>query len=223
MIIKRQQVDRFLTPPEPRAEVLTPWAEDADWSPEALESGQQADRRNTDRRRGYRRIEDQHLVSRAQEEADQIREAARQEGFDAGVADAAEAMQALQDSFDQLLLGRESGLAMMADELSRLAVEIAERILKTEVSCDDTLVQRLVEETVQKAGRDTRSILIKVHPDEAEGVKAWTKTLRVDADVSVKAEDQLPLGSCVVETDSGLIDASFSTQLSILRRLLGLG
>ena len=49
---------------------------------------QRQERRRGDRRRGYRRIDDRNLISRAQEEADQIKESAAKEGYKAGLEEA---------------------------------------------------------------------------------------------------------------------------------------
>ena len=43
----------------------------------------------------------------------------------------------------------------------------------------------------------------------------------VPVEVMVMDDPNVDQGSCVLETNSGLIDASFSTQLGILRQLLG--
>ena len=50
---------------------------------------QRRERRTGNRRRGYRRIDDRNLVSRAQEEAVQIMQNAYQEGYNLGLQQAA--------------------------------------------------------------------------------------------------------------------------------------
>ena len=105
-----------------------------------------------------------------------------------------------------------------------MAVEVAARVIKTEVSCDETLVLSLVRDTIQKAGRNSKSILIKLNPEDAPTVKKMLKDdpiPNLQAEVMVMDDPNVDQGSCVLETNSGLIDASFSTQLGILRQLLG--
>ena len=53
-----------------------------------IDFSQRQERRRGDRRRGYRRIDDRNLISRAQEEADSIRETAAKEGYKAGLEQA---------------------------------------------------------------------------------------------------------------------------------------
>ena len=53
-----------------------------------IDFSQREERRTGNRRRGYRRIDDRNLISRAQEEAIQIKEAAYQEGYNLGLENA---------------------------------------------------------------------------------------------------------------------------------------
>ena len=49
---------------------------------------QRQERRRGDRRRGFRRIDDRNLISRAREEAQNIKEAAAKEGYQEGLMQA---------------------------------------------------------------------------------------------------------------------------------------
>lgn len=199
-----------------------------DWTLENLEAGLVPERRQEDsqgeRRRGYRRIEDRDLISKAHEEANAIREQAQAQGFQEGLGQASEVVQSLQDSIANLLRAREDALLSVSREIGALAVEVATRIIKTEVSCDETLVMALVRDTIQKAGRSNKTILIKVNPDDVQIVKKSLKDdpiPNLDAELIVMEEPTVDTGSCIIETNSGLIDAAFSTQLGILQQLFG--
>jgi len=199
-----------------------------EWNESTVSAGEAPERRSpdtrTDRRRGYRRIEDKNLISKAYEEANAIRENAQAQGFEEGLQQALHAMDELRSDIGRLLNGREEALLSLADEIGALAVEVASRIIKTEVSCDETLVLSMVRDTIQKAGRNAKSILIKLNPDDTLTVKKMLKDdppPHLQAEVIVMDDPSVDAGSCVLETNSGLIDASFSTQLGILRQLLG--
>ncbi len=200
-----------------------------DWSEDAVEQGlapdrRAEDRRAADRRRGYRRIEDKSLITKAHEEANAIRENAYRQGFEEGLGQVEAEVRELRDKLDDLLISRDQVLESVADDIAPLAVEIAERIIKTEVSCDEELINAIVQDTIQKVGRNTKSILIKVHPDDVRIVKEGLKhhpPSNMNAEIMVMDDPTVDRGSCVVETNSGLIDASFSTRLEILRRLFG--
>lgn len=183
------------------------------------------EKRAVDRRRSYRRLEEKQVINEAYAEAERIREQARNEGFQAGLLEASTAVAQLQEQLSQLLIGRAEVLESVADQIGPIAVEIAERIIKTEVSCDETLVMRIVLDTIQKVGRGTKSILVKVHPDDVLLVKSQLKEHPIEnlqAEVMVSDDPAVDPGSCWVETNSGLIDATFKTRLAILRQLFGL-
>jgi flagellar assembly protein FliH len=119
---------------------------------------------------------------------------------------------------------REEALLSITDEIASLAVEVAARIIKTEVSCDETLVMSLVRDTIQKAGRSAKTILIKLNPEDTNAVKRLLKEdpiPNLSAELIVMDDPTVDQGSCIIETNSGLIDASFSTQMGILRQLFG--
>lgn len=198
------------------------------WNEANVEAGlvpdrRTADRRN-DRRRGYRRVEDRTLISKAHEEANAIRENAHNQGYEEGLAEARATIDELRATIASLLNIREEALLSITGEISSLAVEVAARIIKTEVSCDDTLVMSLVKDTIQKAGRGTKTILLKLNPEDTGTVKRLLKEEPIpnlNAELIVMDDPTVDQGSCIIETGSGLIDASFSTQLGILRQLFG--
>lgn len=242
MIIKRHKLEKLLaegalTLPSPSASHAPAEASMAEpmapappeWNEQTVEEGLVQDRRARDRtsgerRRGYRRVEDRALVSRARDEAAAIRENAAREGFEEGLQQAHEAISTLQGQLQAALAGRADALKTIVDDIAPLAVEIAERIIKTEISCDDALVRGIVDDTLQKVSRSSKSVLIKVHPDDVRLVKDGLKhkpPSHLNAEIMVMDDPSVDRGSCIVETNSGLIDASFSTRLEILRRLFG--
>jgi len=197
------------------------------WTVENFEAGLVQDRRQDsrpERRRGYRRIEEKELISKAVEEANAIKEQARQDGFQDGLNQAQGLVNTLQEAIAKLLNAREDALLSAADDISAIAVEVAERIIKTEVMCDNSVVMALVRDTIQKAGRQNKTILVKVHPDDIAVVKQTLKDEPIPglrAELIVMEDSTVDQGSCIVETNSGLVDASFSTQLGLLKQLFG--
>jgi flagellar assembly protein FliH len=191
------------------------------WTEEAVSSGKAQERRLLeDRRESYRRIEDKILITKASEQAHAILENAQHEGFEQGLTDARQTLELLQQQFQVILQSREDALLDMVNEIATFAVEVAERIIKTEVTCDDGLVLALVRDTLQKAGRGHRNILIKVNPEDNHRVKQYLKELPPsNTELVVMDDASIDRGSCLIETNSGMIDANFSTQLQILRSL----
>lgn len=238
MIIKRNKSDRL----KPRStsgkttggqQPLSVDEEDAWLLDEGVEeaaeenwSSSKPSRRLDERRRQYRRVEDKNLISRADEEAIAIRENAEREGYEEGLRQAESALNELRGILNTLINVREEAMEKLIDEIAPLAVEVAERIIKTEVKCDETLVLGLVRDTIQKVGRNTKSILVKVHPEDEALVKQNLREHPIPnlhAEIIVMDDENVDQGSCIVETSNGMIDASFSTSLEILKRLFGGG
>lgn len=234
MIIKRSKVDKLHHPDPPPGqsedeaglELESHGPEEDPWSQAAFESGLVADRRDNDRRRGsYRRAEDKLVISNAHDEAHQIRETARKEGFEAGLSQSEAVLAELRDALNNILSGREEALLSVANEISGMAIKVAERIIRTEVSCDETLVMKLVRDTIKTAGRNIKSLIVKVN---AEDVALVEKTLKSEpipnlkAEIEVMADEAVDVGSCIIETSGGLIDATFTTQLEVLRKLFNI-
>lgn len=208
---------------------LPPEPEPVAYSPELVSSGELPERReNTtnlqDRRQGYRRIEDRHLISKAHEEARYIKDQAYEEGLELGLMRVKDELNELREKLDEALLSRTAALATLSDDIAPIAVEIAERLIKVELSCDEDLVNTIVEDTLQKLDRNSKTVLIKVNPSDKSRVRNYLAEhppTHLKAEIMVIDQHDVEAGGCVVETDSGLIDASFHTRLTILKELFG--
>jgi flagellar biosynthesis/type III secretory pathway protein FliH len=196
-----------------------------EWTKETLAMGLVNERRQEDRRGEFRRADDQALISRAEQKAENILQKAQQDGFQQGLDQAESHLLQLQEQLKEVLSGKDEALKGISNDIAVLAVEIAERILKTEISCDETLVNQLVRDVIHKAGKQHKRIVVKVHPQDVKTVRADFETHPIpyyQGEFGVEDDEQISPGSCVVETSSGMIDASFETQLSVLRKLFGM-
>lgn len=178
------------------------------------------ERRRGDRRRGYRRIDDRNIISRAHEEANSIKERAAKEGFEYGLSQSKEELKKFGHSLDDFLNAKEKALEEVSSEIAFIAVKVAEKIIKTEVACDETLVLNIVSETLKEIGKDESSVIIKVYPDNAQIIRENLPKLfpygKANARITVMESNEVDSGSCIVETNNGMVDARFSTQLQIL-------
>ena len=210
------------------------------YSIEAIEQGVLPERRkrvdpyapNSDRREPgvYRRLEDRELISRAQEEANHIREQSRYEGYQQGYEEglnAAEAtLQPLRDAITGLDAVQQQAVQAISGDLIPLAVSIAERIIRAEVTLDDSLVVSMAKDMAAAVDASQKQLMLKANPADVDVLKTdidqdpnWTFNGR---EVVVMADPSVEQGSCIVETAAGQVDGSFATQLEMVRRLLGL-
>ena len=85
------------------------------------------ERRRGERRRGYRRIDERTLVSRAQEEAQSIRELAAKEGYKNGIEEAHTELETLKASLSEFLGSKKEAYDALSDDMLELSLEIAKK------------------------------------------------------------------------------------------------
>ena len=179
------------------------------------------ERRRGDRRRGYRRVDDRNLISRAEEEAKLLKETAQRDGFNQGMMIAKEQLLSFRSATEEFMHAKEASIGIIQEDLADLALKIAEKLIKREVSADKTIVLSIISDVIKEIGKDEKHIIIKIHPDEAEEVRMnlpnLFPSLQSEVRMLIEADDTVELGSCIVETKNGLVDARFSTQLDILQ------
>lgn len=195
--------------------------------PSPKDDGPRSERRRGDRRRGYRRIDDRNLISRAHEEANAIREMAAREGFEYGLEKAKEQIQELSNVLTQLLDAKEQAMRLAINDIAQMAVEISEKLVKQEVAADPEIVLNITSHAIKEMGKNHSNIIIKVNPADSALIKEHLPELYPYGDskttITVIEDNEVDWGSCIVETNTGVIDARFSTQLAILQRAFEIG
>ncbi len=179
------------------------------------------ERRRGDRRRGYRRVDDRNLISRAEEEAKLIKENSSREGFNQGLMIAKQQLESFRTVVDEFMRAKEESVAIIQNDVVEIALKIAKKIIKKEPSVDKNIVLSIISDVIKDIGKDEKHIIIKIHPDDADNVRTnlpnLFPSLQSEARIIVETEENVELGSCIVETKNGLVDARFSTQLEILQ------
>lgn len=179
------------------------------------------ERRRGDRRRGYRRVDDRNLISRAEEEAKLLKENAQRDGFNQGIMIAKEQLFAFRSATEEFMHAKEASIGIIQEDLADLALKIAKKLIKREVSADRTIVLSIISDVIKEVGKNEKHIIIKIHPDEVGEVQMnlpnLFPSLQSEVKMLIEADDTVELGSCIVETKNGLVDARFSTQLDILQ------
>ncbi len=192
----------------------------------SLEFKERFERRRGERRRGYRRIDERTLVSRAQEEAKSIREIAAKEGYKSGIEEAQAELENLKASLVEFLNSKKEAYDAISNDMLELSLEIAKKIIKKEVELSDDVLKGVLAEVFDEVSSSEEKITIKVAPDEVEFARASMpeilKNSVIDAKIVIVADEAVEKGSCVVITSNGVIDANFSTQLSIIQNAFGI-
>lgn len=202
----------------------------------------QADRILADARAQAERIrrdakaEATRLTERAAEDG---RAAGHAEGLEAGRAEGreaahAEAVEEFRAQFDALTRDWQAALdrwnrdrnRMMLEareDVIRLALAVARKIVHRHVDVDPAVVEDQIVEALRLVSEPGR-LVVRVHRDERERVESvlpdLLQTLDEDRDVCVVDDDSVEPGGCIVATAGGEIDATLKTQLDRIARAL---
>ena len=189
-----------------------------------IDFSQRVERRTGTRRRGYRRIDDRKLVSRAKDEADNIKRAAFEEGYKAGIDKATEDIQHFREQLKAFLTANKEVFEYIAPDILEISVDIAKKIIKKEVSTDPQVVMNIILDILKSVSKSEPKILIKVNPAEVQFVKDNMPNaiyeLGIEAKVSVVGDESLQAGGCKFETSNGIVDASIDAQTEIIKKAL---
>lgn len=202
--------------PEPQKEIT----EEDLFSLDNIDFKQRQERRKGDRRRGFRRVDDRNLISRAREEADAIRESAVKEGYQAGMEQASEELQQIRETFAVFMNAKQEVYEQIAPDILEISVDIAQKIIKKEVSEDPQVLVNNIVDVLKSLSKDENKIALRVNPVQVDVVKQQVPEILtiagLDARVSVLADEEVSEGGCLVTTSNGVVDATVETQLSVI-------
>jgi flagellar assembly protein FliH len=103
------------------------------------------------------------------------------------------------------------------EELVRLSLAIARRILHRELTVDPEALTGLVKAALEKLDlRDT--FRVRMHPDHADAVARCLAQIGAPQKIEVVPDTSLEKGSVIFETGRGSLDASAETQLAEIQR-----
>ncbi|MFH1278415.1 MAG: FliH/SctL family protein [Candidatus Eisenbacteria bacterium] len=155
----------------------------------------------------------------------------REAGFDARLAaaaeDAARPVEEIVGRFTSMMddfeAQRRDLVRSSEDTVVRLAVAVARRILSEAVTVDEEgvleTVRRALKQVVEK-----ENVIIHVNPDDLRIVREhgseWLGILEGTRSLEIQEDDRIGRGGCLVETESGNVEAQIEKQLKTLERAL---
>lgn len=160
-------------------------------------------------RQGRQKLEE------AKQQAEAVRDEARKQGRKEGLEECMEELAKARAEYGKLR-GRAE------QDMVTLAFQIARRIIGHAIEVHPEVVRDIIGEALVTA-RGRRQIEVRVHPDDQEMVEAERQRYARELDgvpVYFEADAALERGDCVIETESGRIDARLETQLEVLREAL---
>ncbi len=167
--------------------------------------------------------EARQVIQNAQAEIDRIRDEARNEGFEQGKREGIEqATGQFADSMETLneaIIARRKIIKDAESEILRLALKVAEQIIRSEVSLHRDVCLNIVAEAISRIS-DREQIIIKVNRDDVEHVKKYKDRISSLVDgvksLTILEDGSVEPGGCIIETNLGYVDARISTKIKAI-------
>ncbi|MBE7703278.1 MAG: hypothetical protein E7Z89_04420 [Cyanobacteria bacterium SIG28] len=191
---------------------------------ENIDFTQRQERRRGSRRRGYRRIDDRNLVSRAQEESENIKKSAFEEGYRLGLEKANSDIEQFKTELCGFMNAKKEVFEYIAPDILEISVDIAKKIIKKEVETDPQVLINTIVDVLKTVSKNEPKIVIKVKPQAAQLIKDAIPNITyqygIDSKINIVADPSIEDGGCILQTNNGIVDASIDTQLEIIKKAL---
>ena len=191
---------------------------------ENIDFTQRQERRRGSRRRGYRRIDDRNLVSRAQEEAENIKKSAFEEGYRKGIEQAEVDLEKFRNELTSFMNAPKDVFEYIAPDILEISVDIAKKIIKKEVESDPQVLMNTIIDVLKTVSKSEPKINIRVKPQAVQFIKDTLPNITyqygIDAKVNIIADPSVEEGGCIFQTNNGIVDASVDTQLEIIKKAI---
>lgn len=189
---------------------------------ENIDFTQRQERRRGSRRRGYRRIDDRNLVSRAQEESENIKKSAFEEGYRLGLEKASSDLEKFRNEMSHFMNARKEVFEYIAPDILELSVDIAKTIIKKELESDPQVLINTIVDVLRTVSKNESKIVIRVRPQAVQFIKDTIPNITyqygIDSTINIVSDPSIEEGGCVLQTNNGIVDASIDTQLEIIKK-----
>lgn len=191
---------------------------------ENIDFNQREERRRGTRRRGYRRIDDRNLVSRAQEEAENIKKSAFEEGYRKGLEKASADLEQFRANIVNFMGAPKEVFEYIAPDVLEISVDIARKIIKKEMESDPQVLINTIVDVLKTVSKNEPKINIRVKPQSVNFIKDSlpdiTYQYGIDSKINIISDPSIEDGGCIFQTNNGIVDASIDTQLEIIKKAL---
>ena len=191
---------------------------------ENIDFTQRQERRRGSRRRGYRRIDDRNLVSRAQEESENIKKSAFEEGYNLGLAKAETDINKFKSEFVKFMNAKQEVFEYIAPDILEISVDIAKKIIKKEMETDPQVIINTIIDVLKSVSKSEPKVTIRVNPKSVDFVKDILPNITyeygIETKINVNSDPSIEDGGCIFQTNNGIVDASIDTQLEIIKKAL---
>jgi len=171
--------------------------------------------------------EAQNILENAQRRAAELLEEARRQAQElhekATEAGRQEGLKKVTEELAKAHIQRGNMIARAEEQILRLALKVAEKIIGKDLERDQTLVMSICANAIDNV-RNSQSLVLRINPRDAailrERRQQMMELIGRVKDLTIKDDPEVSSGGCVIETDAGTIDAQLSTQLEMLLNVL---
>lgn len=161
------------------------------------------------------------ILEKARQEAEQLRQQAQLEGMEKGaqsqIGEIRQCIASLEQAVSKLEGSQAGFMAEYEANLKWMALEISSKILSRRIEDDDLEMLDLVKDAVNSVG-SAKWITVEVSNQMPELFDELVQSLNTaDSQRLDVRQISAPPGTCVVDTPSGIVDASVYTQIENLR------
>lgn len=119
---------------------------------------------------------------------------------------------------------KEEVISKYENDLTDLAFDIAEKIIKQKINEKDNVITSLIKNVI-KDYRNVEWVKVFISPkDDVISIKADKSLIsdlsRISSDVVIETSEELEEGSAIIETPDGIVDTSVTTQLKNLKEMV---
>ena len=147
----------------------------------------------------------------------------RQAGYQKAIADAGGVTEEAKKVFEEALRRRQEIFDSLHEEFIAVAVAMAEKIIRQEVSLEPGVIINICRAAVKKA-LDSTTYSLSVHPELSPVVEAHRHLIEQhlprDAAMQVVPDAEIEPGDCYLETDTLVVHGGVKDQLAVLRKAL---
>ena len=122
-------------------------------------------------------------------------------------------MNAKKDVFDYI-----------APDIMEISIDIAKKIIKKEVETDPQILINTIIDVLKMVAKNEAKVTIRIRPQVVQFVKDSLPNLTyeygIDTKITVVADPTIEEGGCILQTNNGIVDASISTQLEIIKKAM---
>jgi len=156
------------------------------------------------------------ILAEAREEAAAIRQGARKQGLEAGKSEVLSELAKARAERQRLLAG-------MQHDVVALALDVARKVIHREIGQSPEIVAEICSRALTRLV-SARALEVRIHPEDLPVVEDRREVLAANAvagaNLEFVADWSVERGGCVIESESGRVDARLDTQLAALEKAL---